>query len=313
MKPKMRLIVGAAAHFLAWESPFFERRFELVEEASSDAILFAFGPDVFGSSAHVPALRRVAMLFPGFRFHPYHNAEQRREALALIDSCYDLVLVNPGPVREALRSSDKVVACPFSVDAQGLPFRPREAVNSLLHVSAASPQKDWQRSKEIMARTGLRYEVFPPRGRQPLSFSRRVKNLLNRCSAALGRSGSFPPIPAGYVEHRLVVRKYQQYDGFVHVAAEHPRYEDGKYTATLLEAGLTGAILFWHDTLGLGNDFETIFDLPLEPVAAADAILRLREALDAPRHSQRTHDEILDKCGAEKAVAFKCEKIEELL
>jgi hypothetical protein len=122
-------------------------------------------------------------------------------------------------------------------------------------------------------------------------------------------------MPKGYVSHSRVIRKYQQYDGFVHVAAEKPSpvYIDGKYTAALLEAGLTGAILFWHDTLGLGNDLETVFNLPLEPEEAARELRHIRENLDVERHSRLTREEILEKYSPARSISYRAARIKELL
>ncbi len=163
--------------------------------------------------------------------------------------------------------------------------------------------------------TGLRWEVFPPRGSQREPKVDRMKRKVNAVSRLLGCPDVFRLMPQGYVSHRTVAKKYQQFDGFVHVAAEYPSpiYLDGKYTASLLEAGLTGAILFWHDTFGLGNDFETIFDLALDPRDAAQTILEIRASLDVERHSRRTREEILDRCSPDHVVAQKAARIYDLL
>jgi hypothetical protein len=118
-----------------------------------------------------------------------------------------------------------------------------------------------------------------------------------------------------YMNHAMVVKKYQEYDGFVHVAAPFfdKTYVDGKYTACLLEAGATGAILFWHDTLGLGNDLETVFELPVEPEAAAREVLRIRQNLDVEKHSRLTQQEIRDRFAPEPSVGQRCARMLEVL
>lgn len=322
LKPKLHVVVGGAVHFWRWEWPFFEQVFEIVEKPHPQAVLLAFGPDVFEAAAVMPAQRRVAVLFPGFGCNPYHNLDYRQRALDLIDRRYDRVFVNPGPLDVAYRSSPKTVLCPFSLDTALVQCRcPRTRLDSLLHVSADYPQKDWPRSQEVMRRTGLRHEVFPPRETRrglrqaALALSRtltqRANNWLERRRVAF----RFRALPEQYVKHSTVVKKYQAYDGFVHVAEEipHPLHVDGKYTACLLEAGLTGAILFWHDTLNLGNNLETVFDLPVDPERAAQRILEIRSCLDVVRHSRRTRDEIMDKFNPERSVGFRCRKILELL
>jgi hypothetical protein len=113
----------------------------------------------------------------------------------------------------------------------------------------------------------------------------------------------------------MVIKKYQQYDGFVHVARDikHPQLIDGKYTASLIEAGVTGAILFWHDTLQLGNSLETVFSLPLNEKSAAAEIMSIRNSLDVRKHSQRTREEMLDTFNVQKSVRIRAERILEKL
>jgi hypothetical protein len=316
MRTKLSFFTGQATHFLRWEVPHFRKHFDLVSYPGHDVILLAFGPDVLETAARLPALRRVAMLFPGFGCNPYHNLDCRAKALSAIESFYDLVFVNPGPLAEAYKSSEKVVACNFTIDTKMIKCANlRKSINSLIHVSADYPQKDWQRSELVMKLTSLPYEVFPPRLSTGYSFMTCVERRLNRCSRALGLPAPFRTMPAGYVHHSVVAKKYQQYDGFVHVAAEIPHaiYIDGKYTAALLEAGVTGAILFWHDTLGLGNDLETVFDLPVDPAMAASQIMEIRRGLNVERHSRMTRDEILEKYDPACSIEFRAIKIKELL
>jgi hypothetical protein len=316
MKTKLSLFTGQATHFLRWEVPCFRKHFDVVSYPGHDVILLSFGPDVLETAARLPALRRVAMLFPGFGCNPYHNLDYRAKALSTIESYYDLVFVNPGPLAEAYKSSEKVITCNFTIDTKIVKCKNfRKSINSLIHVSADYPQKDWQRSETVMKLTSLPYEVFPPRSSTSYSFMTRVEKRLNRYSRALRLPAPFGTMPAGYVPHGIVAKKYQQYDGFVHVAAEipDPVCIDGKYTAALLEAGASGAILFWHDTLGLGNDLETVFDLPVDPVAAASHILEIRRGLNVERHSRMTRDEILEKYDPARSIAFRATKIMELL
>lgn len=97
------------------------------------------------------------------------------------------------------------------------------------------------------------------------------------------------------MSHEAMFDKYLAHDGFVHVARDigHPLYLDGKYTATLIEAGISGAVVFWHDTFGLGNTLETVYSVPLDPVAAAAAIREVSAEIDIKAHSRATHVELL--------------------
>jgi len=311
MKVHLYLHVGKASHFLSWELPYFKRYFDVVDTPSKDAVLFSFGPDALASGSQLPALKRVALLFPGFGLNPYHEIIHRYGMQKVIDEAYDLVFVNPGPIHEAFKDCKKISVIPFTVNTDMIKVRKyRKSLNSLLHVSANYVQKDWTRSRDIMRITGLRYEVFPPR---ELSIYRRIKKKMQVMLQKQGIIFSDNIFNNKYEPHSVVIEKYHAYDGFVHVAVETPPFVDAKYTATLLEAGLTGCILFWHDTLGLGNDFETVFDLPSDPQKAAEQILSIRQSIDIQSHSKRTAEEIYERVNPEKVMQVRFEKIMEIL
>jgi hypothetical protein len=311
LKHKLNIHVQGAGHFLAWELPHFRTYFDVVETPSEDAILFVFGPDALISGASLPAKIRIALLFPGFGYNPYHNLVHRYGMERFINDYYDLVFTNPGPIAEAFASSPKLRLCPFSVNTDIIKLRHyRKKINSLLHASAYAPQKDWSRSRDVMRLSGLKYEVFPPRERTvPQRLYNRIRSYLHN----RGFLNSAPLFRIGYEEHQTVIEKYHRYDGFVHIAAETPPYVDGKYTATLLEAGLTGSILFWHDTFNLGNDFETIFSIPCDPKAAAEEILNIRSNIDVESHSKRTVEEVYDRVNPANVMNVRFQAIKELL
>lgn len=310
-KPKLCIHVEKATHFLNWEIPYFKKYFDVVETPSNDSILFVFGPDALASGAKLPARLRVALLFPGFGYNPNHNLIHKYGMERVIDEYYDLIFANPGPIAQAFENSPKLRLCPFSINTDIIGVKQyRKSINNLLHASADYPQKDWTRNKEVMRLTGLPYEVFPPRERTlPQRAWRRVK--LRAHQAGIIRNA--PLLHMGYENHELVVNKYHEYDSFVHIAAQTPPYVDGKYTATLLEAGLTGAILFWHDTWELGNDFETIFSLPLDPAEAAREIIQIRKNIDVEKHSRRTAEEIRDRVNPDNVMRIRFQAIQEFL
>ena len=305
-KPKLFIHVDSASHFLSWELPYFARYFDLANSPGNDTIVFAFGPDVFESAILLPAKMRVALLFPGFGLNPYHNLVHKYGMRHIIEKHYDLVFANPGPTAAAFEDCIKLRLCSFSVNTDLIKFqKSRTGLNALIHISNRHFQKDWTRSRDIMRMTGLRYEVFPHPVRFRLNWARQrlLRRLFNR---------KMYHVP-GYIAHSVLARKYQQNDGFVHVAAEKPPVVDGKYTATLLEAGLTGCLLFWHDTLGMGNDFETVFDLPLDPRKAADEILQIRKSVNVPIHSRRTAEEIYEYVNPDRVMKTRFEAIKEFL
>lgn len=307
MKPKLHLVVRGATHFLNYERPYFEKYFDLVSQPGPDTVVFGYGPDAFDIPPTLPARLRVAYVLPGYGPSPLYDEDRRAHLLDVIERSYDLVFANPGPIDEALKSSPKVVTHLFAVKADiARHFRPRATLDSLVHISGEQPQKDSGRNAEIMDLTGLRHELFPPR-----TAYTPMQQRMHRLRKWLQRHHLPSPLflHPNYVRHSKVIRKYLEYDGFVHIAREVPPYSDGKYTASFLEAGLTGAILFWHDTLGLGNDLETVFDLPLDPPAAARRILEIRDSLDVPAHSRRTSEEIRTKFDPEAITRFRYEQI----
>lgn len=313
MKPKIYIHVGKATHFLSWELPYFQKFFNVVDIPGQDTVLFSFGPDALASGAQLPALRRTALLFPGFGYNPYHDLVHRYGMQRIIDESYDLVFVNPGPIHEAFKDRPQIEVIPFSLNTGAIKAKAyRRDLNSLLHVSAQGyAQKDWQRSAEIMRLTGLKHEIFPPRRQGIIQRGKR------RLTSELQQRGIIPKDiylkQHGYVPHSIVIEKYHAYDGFVHIAGETPPYVDGKYTATFLEAGLTGCLLFWHDTLNLGNDFETVFDLPLDSQQAATEILSIRDSIDIYSHSKKTSEEIFEYVNPSKIMRIRFESIQGIL
>lgn len=312
MSMDLYIHVQAATHFLSWELPYFRSYFNLVDTPNAESVLFAFGPDALVSGALLPARSRVVLLFPGFGYNPYHDVVHRYGMRKILDDYYDLAFTNPGPIYEAFKESPKVRLCPFSINTDKINTRrQRKSIDKLLHASSAKyAQKDWTRSRDIMRMTGLRYEVFPSR---EFNLAQRISRRLHLYTKRLGRSSSPPTLQNGYDTHDKLIAKYLEYDGFVHVAAEVPPFVDGKYTATLLEAGLTGSILFWHDTLGLGNDFETIFELPLDPIKAASEILEIRQSINVEIHSKRTAEEIYEHFNPQRVMKMRFETMRDIL
>ena len=311
-KPKLYIHVNQATHFLKWELEEFSKYFDLQTEPSPSVILLSFGPDVLEEAAYLPASSRFAVLFPGFRHNPLYDLENRKLHLKIIKKYFNKVFINPGPLEIAYKTLNNVELYPFSIDTSLVGVKKyRKQINNILHVSSDSPQKDWQRSEAVMKNTGLPYEVYPPRN--PAFFERvdKKNKLKNKLRSYIG-IGLKQYLPLGYVDHKVVVKKYQQYDAFVHIARDIKDPNDGidgKYTAAFIEAGLTGAILFWHDTYGLGNGLSTVFELPLDPKKAAEKILEIRSSVDVYEHSKRTHEEMMRVFNPETSVYIRAQKI----
>lgn len=309
-KPRLYIHVGQATHFLRWEIPEFAKYFTIVDKPDDTTVLLSFGPDVLEEASALPALKRFATLFPGFGHNPTHNLERRKAHHALIKK-FDGIFINPGPLEIAYKGLENISLYPFSVDIDLIKFKSnRKRINSLVHVSNDGAQKDWQRSEEVMRLTGLKYEVYPPREHEFYQSAVRRNERANKLRKLAGIAQK-QYLPYGYVNHEKVIKKYQQYDGFVHVASDvkHPDLLDGKYTASLIEAGLTGAILFWHDTFSLGNGLETVFNLSVEPKEAARQILEIKNSIDVEAHSKRTRQEMIETFNPQDSVLIRAKVI----
>lgn len=294
--PDLYIHIGRATHFLQWELPEFRKYFNIVHKPNPSVPLLSFGPDILVEASRLPASKRFAVTFPGFGQNPLYNDEVKKAHIEVLSKRFAKVFINYGPLEIAYMELNNVVIYPFSVDINSVTLsRYRTELSSLLHVSNDGPQKDWRRSEAIMKATKLKYEIFPPRQDDILARQVKINIRKNKIRKALLLQEK-KYLPYGYVNHKAVVKKYQQYDGFVHVAKDikHPKVIDGKYTASLIEAGVTGAILFWHDTFNLGNNLHTVFELPLAPKSAAEKILEIRSSIDIEKHSRLTREEMLD-------------------
>lgn len=308
IKPKLYIHCNQASHFVKWEIAEFARYFEIIDSPSENTTLMGFGPDVLEESLKLPAQNRFIVLFPGFGHNPLHDKKRREQHRSLIKK-YDGVFINPGPLEIAYAGLKNIHFYPFSIDDKLIGFkRYRKSINSLLHVSSPSPQKDWERSESIMKKTGLSYDVFPPRDNKILQRRVRINEWKNKIRTSVGVSPK-NYLPYGYFSHKETIAQYNSHDAFVHVArdVEDPLYIDGKYTASLIEAGLTGAILFWHDTYGTKNTLGTVFELPLDPSEAAKRIMEVRSTINVYEHSRKTRQEMLDTFGLEKSVRIRAD------
>lgn len=312
---QLHITTGAAKHFLGWELPEWAKRFELVDAPSEDALLLSFGPDALDAAATMPARARFAVLFPGFSKNPVRDLPLRDHQVQLLREHFTQVFINSGPLEIAYREVPNLSLYPFSVDVEFVGFRRfRTSLDRLLHVSNDNAQKDWRRSESIMVKTGLPFEVYPPRDRGELERAHAASVRSNRRRRRFGLAER-AILPVGYVDHASIVRKYHEYDGFVHVARDvrHPTLIDGKVTASLIEAGVSGALLFWHDTWSLGNGLATVFDLPVSTSDAASEILQIRSSIDVERHSRATREEMIDTFNPHHSVAVRADRMIELI
>lgn len=86
-----------------------------------------------------------------------------------------------------------------------------------------------------------------------------------------------------------------------------------KVTASLIEAGVSGAIVFWHDTWSLGNGLQTVFDPLVSTAEAARENLQIRASIDVARHSRATRVEMLDTFNPHHSVTVRTKLMVELV
>lgn len=100
----------------------------------------------------------------------------------------------------------------------------RTRLDSLVHGSSRTAQKDWERSASAMKKTALASEVFPPTDVSVLLQKHRRAHRRAAVLRAVGLRAQ-NPLPLGYAGHAETIAKYREHDGFVHVAqdARHPR------------------------------------------------------------------------------------------
>ncbi len=122
-------------------------------------------------------------------------------------------------------------------------------------------------------------------------------------------------MPYGYVEQDTIIKKYYSSDAFVHIAGEinNKLYLDGKYTASLIEAGMAGCIIFWHDTYNLGNTLKTVFSVSSSEEIAAKEIKDILSKIDIGKHSNATRREMIDTHNVGNSVKIRAELIKKLL
>lgn len=314
-KPKLFLVVGRAKHFLAWERPEYERYFELVDAPGPDVLVHGYSTDTFFGLHELPARSRSAYVRPGWTpTHPFYDLELRQQMSDYAAAHLDVAFVNPGPLWAAFRDDPTFALTTYTIDlAHASWFRPRTELRSLLHLSADWPTKDWRRNAAIMAATGLDHLVYPPRdGRGAygeVGTAIRVRRKVNGWARKLRVPLQLEVPNKRYVEQEKVLPLLASHDGFVHVAAPMPPRAESQYVATLLEAGLTGALLFWYDTQGCGGYLETVFEVDLDPEVAAAQILDIAASTDIAAHSRRTHEEIRAVFDPRPAIRDRCEKM----
>jgi hypothetical protein len=280
-----RLIVGQIENFhFSWMNDEFRKHFREVIvtsnpwfPANEDDVLLVNA--CLGSFYNLACKRKFGILLPGFGFHPYKRPEQFNE-MKPVFAKYDAIFCDEAPVGEAVKRDGTcknfhyVPICANSCDFKKT--RKREKFRKIIQVASHGAEKGRDVSKQAMKLLPYECELIP---RDNESYFQRSQEQM--------------------------IASYQEADGFLHPGRVGPApgyFVDAKYTVSLIEAALSGCIIFWHDAMNHGNSMETVFEVSLDPKEIADKIQQVVGSIDLDAHSTKTANEFRDKYSTENNV-----------
>jgi hypothetical protein len=294
-----RLVVaqgGEGFHFSKWDKHEFKKYFKDVifhsfrddpegKIIKKDDVLFVYA--TLARYQDVECFAKFGILYPGFGFHPLKNPSQTKNVAPLFDK-YTGIFMNEGPVWETYKHLSTGHLVPLSCDPTIFKkTRKRDTFKKIIQVAGLTgPYKGREISEQVMNLLPYEGELIPP------------------------MTGPM------YIPWEELPAKYQSADGFLNpnMIGEGPGYPiDAKYTQSTIEAGMSGCIIFWHDCMDLGNSFETVFKISLNPVEIAKKIKDVVDNIDLEKHSQLTAEEFYDKCNMIYAMKYKVDIMKRFL
>lgn len=281
-------------HFSKWELEKFKKYFKevvyhYIEDdpactvIKKDDILFVYA--MLGMYNHVKCHAKFGILYAGFGFQPIIYPEQA-QGMEYIFDLYDAIFLNEGPAWEAYKHKDNAILVPPSIDPNVF--------------KKTRIRTDFKKLIQAAGKTG------EYKGRH---ISTEVFNLLQYDCELVPTDNDL----LIYLPHEQMPEIYQNADGFLSPQQIGPAYVDAKYTASLCEAGMSGCIIFWHDCMKLGNSFETVFEISLNPPEIAQTIKDIVGSIDLEKHSILTTQEFYEKCNTENAIKIRIETMEKYL
>lgn len=286
------VLVPSHFHFSQWEIGEYRKYFREVRDLRkhrsirSDDILLIHSWNWMHRFSDVKCYKRFGMLFPGFGFQPWMIPDHVVQAQQLLQK-YDAAFVNDGPVWERMQNYPKVHWVPFSADHKRfVKTRKRNRFEKIIQVARNDFYKGRHISEAAMKLLPYKWELHP----KPTTGKRATR---------------------GYkISWESLSNIYQSADGFLspNMIGLVPDFQvDAKYNQATMEAGLSGCLIFWHDIMDTGNDFETVFPISLDPKEIAEKIRDVVISIDLDKHSTLTSQEFHEKCNVEKAVKAKVE------
>jgi hypothetical protein len=296
-----RLVISEPArefHFTKWELPEFKKHFSNVimhyynedpqfTQIKKDDILFVFLS--LPQYQNVECDFKFGMIYPGFGFHPLHHLDQRARMKSVI-SQYSAVFMNDGPLWESFKDLPNVYNTPYAVDSHM--FKKTRVRTKFKRIIQVANNVAWQYKGRHISEAAMKlmpyeWELFPENNNK-----------------------------MGAIPFNELPDIYQKADGFLNpnMIGDPPGYwVDCKYTGTTLEAGLSGCIIFWHDCMKLGNDFETVFEISSNPIEIAKRIPEIINSIDLEKHSLLTSQEFYERCNIKSSVEHKINTIQKFI
>jgi hypothetical protein len=280
-----RLIIGQIENFhFSWMNDEFRKYFREVIVTSTpycpareDDVLMVNA--CMGSFQDFPCKRKFGILLPGFSFHPFKRPEQFSEMKPMFVK-YDAIFCDEAPVGAAVKRDGTCKNFHYvPISANSYDFkktRKRDKFRKIIQVASHGPEKGRDVSKQAMMLMPYKWELIPG----------DTEDYFQRSQAQM-------------------IATYQEADGFLHPGKVGPApgyFVDGKYTVSLIEAGLSGCIIFWHDAMGHGNSMETVFEVSLNPREIAARVQEVVGSIDLDAHSTKTAEEFRNKYSVENTV-----------
>lgn len=295
-----RLVVSQhrnSFHFNKWEKHLFKKYFREVvyhsleddpkcEVIKKDDVLFVYAMITLYN--HVKCDNKFGIFYPGFGFNPFKNREKALKSGYLFDK-YDAIFMNEGPIWETFKQFPNAILVQYSCDP---------------NIFKKTRQRDT--FKKIIQVAG---KIGPFKGRH---ISTEVFKLLPYESELVPADSD----PVMYIPWERLPEIYQNADGFLspNLIGPPPEYQiDAKYQVSLIEAGMSGCIIFWHDCMGLGNSMETVFEIPSDPAGISQKIQEVVGSIDLEKHSALTAQEFYEKGNMHDATKYKVDIMKKFL
>ena len=287
-------------HFSKWELTEWKKYFKEVSfhylsddlkatQIKKDDIIFVYA--FIGFYSHVDCFAKFGIFYPGFAYHPLKNPEKQNimKPIEHLLTPYSAIFANEGPIWECYKNHSNFFLVPPSVSNDTFKkTRKRTKFKKIIQVAnPVWPYKGRHISEAAMKLMPYEWELVP-------STESKI----------------------GYVPWKELPNVYQNADGFLspNMIGEPPGYYiDAKYTCAMVEAGLSGCIIFWHDCMNLGNSFETVFEISLDPIEIANKVQEVVGSIDLDKHSTKTAKEFYEKCNVENAIKSRIQIMEKFL